>query len=537
MGGRVVMALILAGVLLSLWATVMVAQADPGSTQEFLPDAFVAPDLPSGNVRLAATSSITPGYFQTSEYMAGSVAVGIVLVQCDGSLDPCTENWTAEEKQLVYDKIVAATRWWASLEPRAHLSFVFDDHFSNPLPTHVEPITRPYTDVEYWIADAMGALGYNASFYLTRVRDYTNQLRAMYHTDWAFTIFVVDSSNDGDGQFSSGYFAFACLGGPFLVMTYNNSGYGPDNMDVVAAHEMGHIFYALDQYHNALQYCTMRSGYLSVENQNSGYGSCALNVSSIMRNPIIAYSDKAIDSYAAGQIGWRDSDGDGILDPLDTELPVGITSVSQTDNRVTVSGTAEIIPYPSPTWPNVTINTLTVVRYRFDEGCWQQATADDGALDGTTEGYHFSASLQPGLHTLQVAASDSAGNISAIYATSTITILDAIDGGLTTQLSPTGDDYVGKRVTMSGEAFELQGGIVAKVQYRVDGGSWQSAQAQDGAFDSDDEPFSLALDSLPAGTHLIEARAADVNGKTEINFASQPVTIKMHTTFLPMAMR
>ena len=538
MGSRVVMALILAGVLLGLWGTIMVVQADSGSTQEFLPDAFVAPDLPSGNVRLAATSSITPGYFQTSEYMAGSVAVGIVLVQCNGSLDPCTENWTAEEKQLVYNKIVAATRWWASLEPRAHLSFVFDDHFSNPLPTRVEPITRPYTDMGYWIADAMGALGYSASSYLASVRDYTNQLRVTYHTDWAFTILVVDSSNDSDGRFSSGYFALACLGGPFLVMTYNNSGYGPDNMDVVAAHEIGHNFYALDQYRNALQYCTIRSGYLSVENQNSGYGSCALNVSSIMRNPIIAYSDKAIDPYAAGQIGWRDSDGDDILDPLDTELLVGITTISQNSNSVMVSGTAEIVPYPSPARPNVTINTLTGVRYHFDKGDWQQATADDGAFDGTTEGYHFSASLQPGRHALQVAASDSAGDVSAIYATGTITVLDPIDGGLITQFHlPSIAISAGKGITLSGEAFELQGGIVANVQYRVNGGSWQSAQAQDGAFGSDDEPFSLVLDSLPVGMHLIEARAIDVNGKMEVNFASQQVTVKMYTTFLPMVVR
>ena len=537
MGSRVIMALILAGVILSLWGTVMVVQADSGSTQELLPDAFVAPDLPTGILRLAATSPVTPGYYQTSEYMAGSVAVGIVLVQSDGSVDPSTEHWTAEEKQRVYNKIVAATHWWASLEPRAHLSFVFDDHFSNPLPTRVEPITRPYTDMGYWIADAMGALGYSAPSYLTRVRDYTNQLRVTYHTDWAFTIFVVDSSNDRDGQFSGGYFAFACLGGPLLVMTYNNGGYGPDNMDIVAAHEMGHIFYALDQYPSALQPCTIHSGYLSVENQNSGYGSCTLNVSSIMRNPMMAYPDKAIDPYAAGQIGWRDSDGDSILDPLDTELPVGITTISQTSNSVMVSGTAEIVPYPSPTRPNVTINTLTGVRYRFDKGDWQQATADDGAFDGTTEGYHFAASPRPGRYALEVAALDSAGNVSAIYATGVITVLDPIDGGLITQLySPSSAISAGKGITLSGEAFQLNGSTVANVQYRVNGGPWRPAQAQDGAFDSDDEPFSLILDSLPAGTHLIEARATDVNGKTEVNFASQPVTVKVYTTFLPMVM-
>ncbi len=211
-------------------------------------------------------------------------------------------------------------------------------------------------------------------------------------------------------------------------MTYNNSSHGPDNMDIVAAHEIGHIFCALDQYRNTVQYCTLCSGYLSVENQNRGYGSCALNVSSIMRNPIIAYTDKAIDPYTAGQIGWRDSDGDGIFDPLDTDLPVGIMSISQTANCVMVSGTAEIIPFPSPTSSDVIINMLTGVRYRFDKGDWRPSTADDGIFDGTAEGYRFVASLRPGRHILEVAASDSAGNISAIYATGTITVLDPIGG-------------------------------------------------------------------------------------------------------------
>ena len=538
MRSRVTIALILVSVTTSLWGPVLTTQAGSGDTQELVNDVIVAPDLPTGKLSQTAAPSGAPGYYQTSAYMAGSVAVGIVLVQCDGSLAPCTESWTTEEKQLIYNKIVAATQWWALLEPRAHLSFVFDDHFTQPLPTRVEPIARPYSDVGIWAADAMKALGYNAPFYLTSVRNYTNQLRATYHTDWAFTLFVVDSSNDSDGQFSGGFFAFACLGGPFMVMTFNNGGYGPDNMDLVAAHEIGHIFYALDQYPSALQACTIRSGYLSVENQNSGYSSCALNVNSIMRNPMVAYPGNAIDPYAAGQVGWRDSDGDGILDPLDVELPVGMTVISQTSSGVIVSGTAEIVPYPSPTQPSVTINILTGVQYRFDRGDWQQATADDDSFDGTLEGYHLAASLLPGRHALQVAALDSAGNESAIYATGVVTVLDSIDGGLTTQLYlPSGNFSAGKVITISGEAFELQSGVVANVQYRMDGGLWRPAQAQDGAFDSGGEPFTLAVDPLPVGTHLIEARATDVNGKTEVNFASQQVTVKMYTAFLPIVIR
>jgi hypothetical protein len=542
---------IVIGVALGLWVPLVPAKAQtaaqmhaiaPETAPDEPPDALVAPDLPSTEGMIsAAGASITPGYYQTSEYMAGSVAVGILLVESDGSVDPSTEDWTSGERQQVFDEIVAALDWWASLEPRANLHFVYDDHFSNPLPTGVEPITRPQSDERLWIADAMSALGYDAPYYFTRVRDYDNDLRATYQTDWAFTIFVVDSSSDRDNRFSDGYFAYAYLGGPFMVMTYGNNGYGPSNMDVVAAHEIGHIFYALDQYYNARQPCTSRSGYLGVENQNSQYGDCALDASSIMRGGISPYAAGVVDPYAAGQIGWRDSDGDGILDPLDTDLPIGIDAISLGDGggTVTVEGMAEVVPYPSPSRINTTINTLTGVQYRFDGGDWLLAVADDGVFDGTIEGYRFAVSLPPGAYVLEIAAFDSAGNVSDAYATETVVVLDPVDGGLNTELHQPGGDLSTSNVSAtSGVAYHLQGVAVTNVQYRVDGGPWQPASAWDGAFDSDHEPFSVSLDSLKAGTHLIEARAADAEGNTEINFASQALTITDGcTVFLPLVVR
>ena len=278
--------------------------------------------MPSVGKLSVAAPSVTPGYYQTSEYMAGSVAVGIVLVESNGKVDPSTEDWTPDQKQLVFEQVTAALNWWAAIEPRAHLSFVVDDHFSAPLPTDVEPITRPHSDEKYWVADAMGALGYTAVSYFSRVRDYNNALRGKYHTDWAFTIFVVNSAHDGDNSFSDGDFAYTYVGGPFMVMTYGNANYGPANMGAVAAHEMGHIFYALDQYAAAGQSCASRSGYLAVENQNSQSGPCATNVDSIMRGQVSPYLRHALDPYAAGQIGWHVSNGDNILDPLHTDLPI-----------------------------------------------------------------------------------------------------------------------------------------------------------------------------------------------------------------------
>jgi len=88
---------------------------------------------------------------------------------------------------------------------------------------------------------------------------------------------------------------------------------------------------------------------------------------------------------------------------------------------------------------------------------------------------------------------------------------------------------------MSGVAYHLEGGIIADVQYRIDGGSWRSVDALDGAFDSDFESFILEIDSLEAGAYLIQARAIDGNGNIEINFANQQVTVA-YTAFLPVVM-
>ena len=390
-------------------------------------DAFLALDLPSTTL-LSLEDAVTPGYYQTSEYLAGSVAVGIILLESDGTVDSSTEDWTTAESQQVFSEIANAMDWWVAQEPRADLTFVYDDHFSDPLPTRFEPITRPYTDQQYWIADAMAGLGYEDGFYFSRVRDYVNDLRETYQTDWAFTIFVVDSSVDDDNRFSDGLFAYAYLGGPFMVMTYGNNGYGPRNLDAVAAHEVGHIFGALDQYYSARQPCTRRGGYLGVENQNSQYGDCALSVSSIMRGGRVPYLTNALDPYASGQIGWRDRDGDGILDPLDTPISIHIDAVDVVGAQISVDGFAEIEPFPAYSGQSVTINTLDVVQYQVDGGVWLPASAVDGAFDGVTERFRVTFSLSSMEHSVLFTAVDSAGNSSEIYVVEQSDMLDPVNG-------------------------------------------------------------------------------------------------------------
>ena len=78
-----------------------------------------------------------------------------------------------------------------------------------------------------------------------------------------------------NGKLADGYFAYAYLGGPFLVMTYGNGGYGIANMDVVCAHETGHIFQALDEYAGASSPYDYSNGYFPTLNGNHAYSTIA----------------------------------------------------------------------------------------------------------------------------------------------------------------------------------------------------------------------------------------------------------------------
>jgi len=272
----------------------------PKQPAPLINDALIPPDIP-----LKHNSPITPGYYETSEYLIGSVAIGIVFLESNGTIDPSTENWTSARESLVVSEICdSGLSWLVNYNPDANISFVYDIHYR--VPTSYEPINRPsYTgteDQKLWISQAMTYLGYYGTYYFTQVRDYVNGLRNIFNTDWAFAIFVVDSYNDVDGMFTDDKFAYAYLGGPFLVMTYDNDGYSIGNMDYVSAHETCHIFYATDEYNGVAE----TSGYLGVQDlEGSGCMMERANTWWLCTN-------------SKEQLGWRDSDSDGILDIVDT---------------------------------------------------------------------------------------------------------------------------------------------------------------------------------------------------------------------------
>ena len=102
----------------------------------------------------------------------------------------------------------------------------------------------------------MAALGYAANW--SGVTQYVEDLRTRFGTRWTYCGYFT--------KYQLGWFAYAALGGPRLVMDYANDGWGPDNIDRVFAHETGHIFGAPDEYASSGCSCDGAWGRFGVRN-------------------------------------------------------------------------------------------------------------------------------------------------------------------------------------------------------------------------------------------------------------------------------
>ena len=399
-------------ILITSLCLLLLGQAIPAFADELPPpppsDALIPPAEVLSRRAMAPLgpgTSDAPGYYDTSVYAIGTVAVGLILPESNGTGDANTEDWTVQEIAAVTSEVQEALTWWETqAPPAAKLDFVLDSAAPRVAPTSYEPINHPQSDEGKWISQTLGNIGYGGSNYFDQSYAYINALRAQYHTDWAYIIFVADSSNDPDGYFSDMYFAYAYLGGPFMVMTYDNDGWGIGNMGQVAAHETGHIFLAGDQYTGSGCTKTQRYGYLGVQ-----HSWCADANPSLMKGGYVLSNGDP----ARGQFGWRDGDGDGVPDPIDASPTVTLPAHfpdPTTETTLAYSGNVEANPYPhyvgcSPYYycasRDVTLQTVSDMAYQVDGGAWQALSPSDGAFDEQIEEFTFTAGpLLNGDHTI-----------------------------------------------------------------------------------------------------------------------------------------
>ncbi|MCG8651914.1 MAG: dockerin type I domain-containing protein [Pirellulales bacterium] len=348
--------------------------------------------LESRHLMTAAPLGATPR--DTAEYLLGTVAVTTVLFESNGAQDTNSQDWTAQEIQQTIDKVVEGVTWWSDLLDTLgtvhSLDFVFDHSFAqNPFETSFEPIDRKSQDHTFYVAEFLTDQGLaNEPSIESAIWRFNHDQRERLNADWSFTVFVVDSSDDPNGLFAPGGFpaAFALPGGLYMVVPSERSA-------STIAHEMGHIFWAFDEYPGGASY-NARRGYYDTQNLNATDDNPDLSTQqpSIMLGgaPLAeAFNGLTSAPSTLEQVGWRDSDGDGVFDVLD--VPLALDAVGHFDSgssQYRFTGTASAVPLPNlnsygehpsviGTNSAITLNRISHLQYSLDNGPWITAASPD----------------------------------------------------------------------------------------------------------------------------------------------------------------
>lgn len=374
----------------------------------------------------------------TAEFMLGSVVVTPVFFESNGKIDASTENWNPQHIQETLGKITQATDWWvqtlANLNTVHQLSFTIDTTFaSNPFETAYEPINRRSNDYDKYVSEFLKSQGYNSADIATEMLRFNNAQRVKFGTDWAFTMIVVNSQNQGDGQFAPGGTfnrAFAFAGGLFMVVPSTRPA-------STFAHESGHIFWARDEYAGAgvSGRYHERRGYYNSRNENA----VDMNPNpNFIQQPSIMAAETVLDTAWAqrisapatlAQIGWRDSDGDGIFDVLD--VPLELTGTGFFDlgtGKYRFQGNAKVQTLPNLNSEgyrsDITINKIGEIEYRFGNGPWQrysQPGTYEAALD-------LEITIPNGATEIQIRARDPLSTVTSNVFRGRLSRADATEG-------------------------------------------------------------------------------------------------------------
>ncbi|MEC8555467.1 MAG: dockerin type I domain-containing protein [Planctomycetota bacterium] len=351
--------------------------------------------------------------FDLGEFLLGDVAVTPVFLESNGQLDPSTEDWNSLKIQSVLNDIDVGMQWWentlANQNSVHSLNFTIDTAFATtPVDTQYEGINRRSNDYTLYVQEFLSSQGYNGFSLEANMRAFNHAQREKHDANWAFTIMVVPSFNDADGQFPpNGSFrrAFAFAGGLFMVVpsTRPASTY---------SHELGHIFWARDEYPGGGNYL-QRRGYYNTQNLNAhdnpepGFQQQpSIMAAGSLLTTAFAQNTSAPSTLA--QLGWQDSDGDGIFDVLD--VPHSLTGTGYLDtttSRYRFIGQAKVQTLPNinsfGNRNDITLNRIREIEYRFDQGPWQihsQPDAYEADLD-------LSIPVPDGAQEIEIRARDS----------------------------------------------------------------------------------------------------------------------------------
>ena len=322
----------------------------------------------------------------TAEYMLGDIYVTVVLMESTGPMQPGnqdTENWTPAMINTAKSKVTEGVSWWSQTydnlpnvrpnQVRFHFDYTYAD---SPVATGYEPISNTSFVFEAWAYDFLNqTLPTTTGSIGDDLRAFNHQQRVAHGSNWAFTVFVVNDTNDPDGKFKAGGFSFgfAYPGGQATVL--------PLGRPVSSfAHETGHIFWGDDEYLGGDPHDSRR-GYYNSQNSNGLQNAPAEFVQqpSIMasgQNLRTAFDTHTSSAATLAMIGWQDSDQDGIMDVLDVPISLeGSGRYEATTGEYRFVGKSQVRTLRNQNSAglqnDITINRLRVVEYSIDSGAWQ----------------------------------------------------------------------------------------------------------------------------------------------------------------------
>ncbi|MDI5978607.1 hypothetical protein [Amycolatopsis magusensis] len=222
---------------------------------------------PAQSPQAGSASAPAPVAAGTSDYLVGTVALGLVVVH-----GPDEETrFTGDEEAKMFAEVQAGVSWLAGFNPAANVSFTWD---YRQIMIETARDAKAVDNETRFRDPALARIGYPAG--MAGVREYLNWLRTSKKTDWAYCLFFVNG-------YPVDHFAYASIGGPRMVMEYANDGWGPDNIDRVFAHETGHIFGCPDEYAESNCNCGGSWGRYGEPNRNCENGAVGGGVGCLMR--------------------------------------------------------------------------------------------------------------------------------------------------------------------------------------------------------------------------------------------------------------
>ncbi|HEU4929624.1 MAG TPA: hypothetical protein VFU38_07315, partial [Candidatus Krumholzibacteria bacterium] len=312
--------------------------------------------------------AITRRINQNSEFLGGYILANFIYPESNGVRETNSENWTDDDLRQAKSGATSAFLSWQGKFPNMDIGFVI--HHFERIDTGYEPIRHDMDSDHLWIVDTMHEMGYGefSDEQHPVVHEFNETERVKWRTQWVVTSFIANARNTPDHRFKSGtapYTAYAYLGGPFMIEPFP-AGTDPNHVgetlvfSQIANHEIGHLFYTLDEYPSSPGVCSNRSGYLNVSNGNQtmtdpsgNEGRCTPLVPCIMHSAARFNQNRPWCDYSQGHLGVLDGNGNAVPDIFEAEpeitfVPEGPETVTTNTYTMRFKAKARAVPNQNP---------------------------------------------------------------------------------------------------------------------------------------------------------------------------------------------